>query len=243
MKKLLSAPTYRYIQAAVLVVLVIAFVTSFESGSKGAKTLGFPAGFEASLPIVCDVVAGVATFIHGRVRGDKPMRRLATQFVLGPMLLSWGANAINHASASPIGPGWSQWQATGWLAAVILAAGICPVAVAALLHLSTKYVEFEHRQAERAEKATAQKQPLRSDVQPARSAAAPKPAPKAAKKSAPKPEPVDLAKPERPALRAVPAADDRAAELIAAGIGRKRLAKELGISEHQARMLKEAKQG
>lgn len=150
---LTSAPTYRYIQAAMLVVLVIAFVTSFQSGSEGAKTLGFPTGFEAALPLVCDVVAGVATFIHGRVRGDAKMRRLAGQFVLIPMILSWAANSVDHVKNAPANPAWETWQQNFWVAGVILAAGICPVAVAALLHLSSKYVEFEQRQAEKADKA------------------------------------------------------------------------------------------
>lgn len=148
MKRVLGAPTYRYIQAAMLVVLVIAFVTSFESGSAGAKRLGYPEDFVAALPLVCDVIAGVATFIHGRVRSDAQMRRLAAQFVLIPMLLSWGSNSVDHVTRAPAGD-WNAWGVGAWTGAVILAAGICPVAVAALLHLSTKYVEHEQRQTER----------------------------------------------------------------------------------------------
>lgn len=146
MRRLLDAPTYRYIQGAMLVVLAVAFVTSFESGSAGALRLGYPAGFTAALPLVCDVIAGVATFIHGRVRTDPPMRRLAAQFVLVPMLLSWGANSVDHVTRAPAGATWQPLAVTAWIAAVVVAAGICPVAVAALLHLSTKYVEFEQRQ-------------------------------------------------------------------------------------------------
>lgn len=156
MRRLLAAPTYRYIQGAMLVVLVIAFVTSFESGSAGAKKLGYPEDFVSALPLVCDVIAGVATFIHSRVRGDAPMRRLAGQFVLVPMLLSWGANSVDHVNRAPAGPGWTSTETSAWIAAVVLAAGICPVAVAALLHLSTKYVDFELRQAARAEQAAAE---------------------------------------------------------------------------------------
>jgi hypothetical protein len=180
------APTYRYIQAAMLVVLVIAFVTSFQSGSEGAKTLGFPNGFEAALPLVCDVVAGVATFIHGRVRGDAKMRRLAGQFVLIPMLLSWAANSVDHVKNAPANPAWTDWQQGFWIGGVILAAGICPVAVAALLHLSSKYVDFELRQAERTEKrnntvaaavaaAAPKTRSRRDDVLPAPAVTAPNP--------------------------------------------------------------------
>lgn len=43
------------------------------------------------------------------------------------------------------------------------------------------------------------------------------------------------------ASTASPAGDDRVAELIAEGVGRRRLARELGVSEHQARELLEAR--
>lgn len=146
--------TYRLIQLAMLVVLVTAFVTSFKSGSDGAGRLGFPATFVAALPLVCDVVAGVATAIHGRVRRDKEMRRLAGWFVLVPMVLSWGANSVDHSyRAAHAAAGWVPAAQAAWFAAVVLGAGICPVAVAALLHLSTRFVEFEQRQVARAKPA------------------------------------------------------------------------------------------
>lgn len=152
---LTSAPTYRYLQVAMLLVLGTAFVTSFESGTEGAKRLGYPEGFESALPLVCDVIAGVATLIHGRVRGDRQMRRLASLFVLVPMLLSWGANSVDHLGSAPADPRWLLAAQVGWVAGVILAAGICPVSVAALLHLSAKFVEYEQRQAEKAERRAA----------------------------------------------------------------------------------------
>ena len=93
-----TVPAYRVIQAAVLVVLGYAFITSFQSGSVGALKLGYPEQFRWAIPVVCDVVAGMATAVHGRVRKDPVMRRLATWYVLIPMALSWGANSIDHAS-------------------------------------------------------------------------------------------------------------------------------------------------
>ena len=210
-----GAPTYRYIQAAMLVVLVIAFVTSFQSGSEGAKTLGFPTGFEAALPLVCDVVAGVATFIHGRVRGDAKMRRLAGQFVLIPMLLSWAANSVDHVKNAPANPAWTDWQQSFWIGGVILAAGICPVAVAALLHLSSKYVDFELRQAEKVEKrnntvaaavaaATPKPRSRRDDVPSAPAVTAPNlPELEQVEAPAPKPQLRGLPKPGTPAAWAV----------------------------------------
>lgn len=138
------------IQGAILVVLVVAFVTSFQSGSDGAGRLGYPPIFEIALPAVCDVVAGVATAIHGRVRKDKQMRRLVSWFVLVPMALSWGANSVDHAyRAADAAAAWPQAARIGWFVGVVLAAGICPVAVAALLHLSTRFLEFEQRSGER----------------------------------------------------------------------------------------------
>lgn len=143
---LTAIPTYRLIQGAMLVVLGIAFTTSFQSGSEGAGRLGFAPIFVASLPLVCDVVAAVATAIHGRVRKDREMRRLTAWFVLVPMGLSWGANSVDHTyRAAAAADGWPPWARAGWFTGVVLGAGICPVAVAAMLHLSTRYVEFEQR--------------------------------------------------------------------------------------------------
>lgn len=181
--RLVAIPTYRLITMSMLVILAIAFTTSFQSGSDGAARLGFPDTFRPALPLVCDVIAGVATAIHGRVRKDKPMRRLASWFVLIPMLLSWGSNSIDHAyRAAPAAQGWGQWEQVSWFAAVVLAAGICPVAVAALLHLSTRFVEFEQRQIEQVNR--------RAAVEPTKPAVkAPASAPAVAKR---KPAPDDL---------------------------------------------------
>lgn len=140
--------TYRLIQSAILVMLGVAFATSFQSGADGAGRLGYPPIFEAALPLVCDVVAGVATAIHGRVRQDPAMRRLVTWYVLVPMALSWGANSVDHAyRASTASTHWSAAGQISWFSGVVLAAGICPVAVAALLFLNTRFLEFEQRQA------------------------------------------------------------------------------------------------
>lgn len=163
LRAVLAAPTYRFLQGGMLVVLVIAFATSFESGRAGARLLGFPVeavdgtghDFTAALPLVCDVVAGLATFVHGRVRTDPAMRALAARFVLVPMLLSWGANAIDHVHRAPAGVDWHPLGRASWIVAVIIGAGICPVAVAALLHFAAKFVEFEQREAEQAAQAAA----------------------------------------------------------------------------------------
>lgn len=163
--------TYRVIQLAMLVILGTAFVTSFKSGAEGAGRLGYDPSFTISLPMVCDVIAGAATAIHGRVRKDKDMRRLAAWFVLIPMLLSWGSNSVDHAyRAAAAADGWVPLARVAWYGGVILAAGICPVAVAGLLHLSTKYQEFEQRQIKVpkpvAAKPTAPKTPLGSRPAP-----------------------------------------------------------------------------
>ena len=150
--RLMTVPTYRVLQAGILVVIAVSFTTSFKSGSAGAGLVGFDSSFLFALPLVLDVVAAMATVIHGRVRNDKEMRGLAAKFVLVPMLLSWGSNGIDHFQrAGHTADGWGQLAQWGWYAAVILGAGICPVAVAALLHLMAKYVEYEQRQVELAE--------------------------------------------------------------------------------------------
>lgn len=133
-----------------LAVLAIAFATSFTSGTAGARLLGYPGVFATALPLVCDIVAGLATVVHSRARSDPPMRRLAARFVLAAMALSWAANSVDHVVRSPAGEGWSGTARAAWVVGVVVAAGICPVAVAALLHLSTRYVEFEQRETARA---------------------------------------------------------------------------------------------
>lgn len=147
----LAHVTRGLLYTAVLVVIAIAFVTSFNSGASGALALGYAPEFKASLPLVCDVVAAVATFMHAIARDDRQMRRTATGFVLVPMLLSWGANAIDHVDRATDGP-------IGWTVAVVGLAGLCPVAVAALLYLSTKFREFEQRQAAKTQPAAPRKQ-------------------------------------------------------------------------------------
>jgi hypothetical protein len=138
------------VQVTILVILIAAFVTSFKSGSDGARILGFPPEFLFTAPLICDIVAGLATLVHGWARDDEPMRRLATWFVMGPMVLSWSANAVDHVGRAPVDPTWPPAGQCAWLAGVIVFSGLCPAAVAGLLFFSTKFTEFEQRQAERA---------------------------------------------------------------------------------------------
>lgn len=142
---LAGLPRYRYVQVTILVVLAIAFVTSFSSGSEGARTSGYPAQFQAAFPLVCDIVAALATLMHGWARFDPKMRRLAALYVMGPMLLSWAANAVSHLGNAGITAFGDTRAAQAWTLWVILAAGLCPVAVAALLYVATKFAEFEQR--------------------------------------------------------------------------------------------------
>lgn len=129
----------------ILVVLTAAFVTSFKAGSHGAYLLGFPPEFLFTAPLICDIVAGLATLVHGWARDDEQMRTLATKFVMGPMVLSWAANSVDHlerAQPETTWPAAGQWA---WIVAVIVFAGLCPVSVASLLFFSTKFREFERR--------------------------------------------------------------------------------------------------
>lgn len=148
---MVNVPTYRFLQAGIFVVLGIAFATSFSSGSSGAEILGYQLAFVASVPLICDIVAALAMVVHGRVRDDKPMRRLAAWFVLVPMVLSWAANALDHLRRAPADPHWADWARNGWIAGVIVFAGLAPVAVAGLLHFMAKFVEYEQRAAKGSE--------------------------------------------------------------------------------------------
>lgn len=143
-----SARTRRWaFHLTILVVLVAAFVTSFKGGSHGAYVLGFPPEFLFTAPLICDIVAGLATLVHGWARDDDEMRTWATTFVMIPMLLSWMANAVDHLGRAQPDPTWPVAGQWAWIVGVILFAGLCPVSVASLLFFATKFREFERRAA------------------------------------------------------------------------------------------------
>lgn len=144
-RRLAEIPRYRWIQITILAVLVVAFVTSFQSGSEGAHQSGYRAEFSMSFPLICDVVAMLATVVHGWARHDAKMRRLAALFVMGPMILSWAANAVDHLANAHVTTFGTSYGEKAWTLWVVLAAGLCPVAVAALLYFATKFIEFEQR--------------------------------------------------------------------------------------------------
>lgn len=146
-RRLAEIPRYRWIQITILAVLIVAFVTSFQSGSEGAHQSGYRAEFSMSFPLICDVVAMLATVVHGWARHDAKMRRLAALFVMGPMILSWAANAVDHLANAHVTTFGATYGEKAWTLWVILAAGLCPVAVAALLYFATKFIEFEQRAA------------------------------------------------------------------------------------------------
>lgn len=131
----------------ILVVLTAAFGTSFKAGSHGAYLLGFPPEFLFTAPLICDIVAGLATLVHGWARDDTEMHRWATYFVIGPMGLSWAANAIDHLGRAQPDLSWPTLGQWAWIVAVIVFAGLCPASVAGLLFFSTKFREFEQRSA------------------------------------------------------------------------------------------------
>lgn len=146
-KTLSALSVYRLVQLMILVVLAGAFVTSFKSGASGALKLGYPDEFKFAFPLVCDVVAATATVVHGQVNHDKQMRRICVWFAMVPMMLSWAANAIDHVyAAQAAARGWEQPAQIAWFTGVIVMAGVCPSAVAALLYLATKYTEYQERQ-------------------------------------------------------------------------------------------------
>lgn len=247
--------TQRCLQAAMLTVLAVAFLTSFESGRRGGQLLGYPGPiYAAALPLVCDVVAGIATLIHHRVRTDPAMRRLAARYVLVPMLASWAANAVDHLGRAQSATVWPPAATVAWVVGVVVAAGICPVAVAGLLHLSTRYTEHEQRNIVSGAPSGILGSPGGSTPPKTRPARAVPPTapggPHASGRAKPR-KPRRATSPARPpatvgdlaARRAtagdIPAspAGDRVGELLAAGAGRRAISQELGISEHAAREL------
>ncbi|MGQ0480004.1 MAG: DUF2637 domain-containing protein [Pseudonocardia sp.] len=193
-----------------LVVAGAAAVLSFAALRDLALRCGFSRNLAWLLPVVVDAGAAAGSLVWLGGRDAGPARRFARSLALGLLTLSVAANALGHGLAAyRLAPPW-------WV--VVVVSAIAPAVLGAVVHLAVLVG---------------------------------RPAPE------PPLEPDDLAG-DDPALDdelldenglsrfwadAPPAAGangvDRAAVLIAAGVGRRRLARELGMSEYEARQLLE----
>lgn len=214
----------------VLVALVgaAAAVLSFSALRDLALACGFDGGLAPLLPVVVDAGAAAGS-VAWLGRSAPAAAGYGRVLALGLLVLSVAANALGHGLAA-------YAARPHWLVVVAVSA-VAPVTLGALVHLLVL---------------VGRPTPTREDRAPARDEAAP-----AGREG----EPVLMCVDELAELRASveaaggqfddrglsrlwdhappaePTCEDRATELIAAGAGRRRLAKELAITEHEAREL------
>jgi hypothetical protein len=193
-----------------LVVAGAAAVLSFAALRDLALLCGFSSRLAWLLPVVVDAGAasGSLVWLGGWARDSA--RRFARALALGLLGLSVAANALGHGLAAfSLAPPW-------WV--VVVVSAIAPGVLGAVVHLAVLVGRTESSDVEElalSEEDGAQ-QPVGEWLDDDGMS-----------------KWWDVA----PAATSRPGDGDRAAELIAAGVGRRRLSRELGMSEYEARQL------
>lgn len=196
------------------VVAAAAAVLSFAALRDLALVCGFAAELAWLLPVVVDAGAGAGSLVWLGGAVSLAARRFARALALGLLTLSVAANALGHGlEAFRLAPAW-------WV--VVIVSAIAPAVLGAVVHLAVLVGRADQdddeapiaysltREAYEADLLTEDGMSHLWDDAP----------------------PVVLdPNPDR--------APDRAAALIAAGVGRRRLSRELDISEYEARRLLE----
>lgn len=205
------------------VVATAAAVLSFDALRGLALLCGFSRSLAWLLPVVVDAGAAAGSLVWLGGRADIRARRFARALALVLLGSSVAANALSHGLAAyNARPAW-------WV--VVMVSGVAPAVLGAVVHLAVLVGRGDPAPA-----VLPVGVPLGVPTAPALDqqevdcVAAGVPA--------------DVAAGVPAALHSVPSpappgdeAGDRAAELIAAGAGRRKLSRELGISEHDARAL------
>ena len=220
------------------VVAGAAAMLSFAALRDLALLCGFGPALAWLLPVVVDAGAAAGSLVWLGARTGEPARRFARRLALGLLALSVAANALGHGLAAfVLAPPW-------WV--VVLLSGIAPAVLGAMVHLAVLVgrphrrvadhapatVDTDGRPSEQGEAATepdAHAPWTRDPLPPAATRLAGDRTTTAAEDEQAAAEP-GLAAPED---------TDRAAALIAAGAGRRRLSRELGVTEYEARRLLE----
>ncbi len=209
----------RVLHGLLAIVAAAAAVLSFAALRDLALVCGFAPQLAWLLPVVVDAgaAAGSLVWLGGRVA--RPARRFARTLALALLGLSVGANALGHGlSAFGLAPAW-------WV--VVIVSAVAPAVLGAVVHLAVLVGRpasdpdpGDHVSGDEAHVSIGYEltgQALDAGL-------------------------LDEQGLSRRWNDALPAAgadtsDGRAAELIAAGAGRRRLARELDISEYEARRL------
>ena len=209
---------------AVLLAVVAgaAAVLSFAALRDLALLCGFSARLSPLLPVVVDAGAAAGSLVWLGGRAPARARRFARALALVLLGSSVAANALSHGLAAyGMRPAW-------WV--VVLVSGVAPAVLGAVVHLavlcgraSDRVDEDEGARDEPASRTYEESEPLADTTVDS---------PAVPLHSVPSPTPPGEAGDE---------AGDRVGELIAAGAGRRTVARELEISEHEARVMLDAR--
>jgi hypothetical protein len=200
-----------------LVVAAAAAVLSFAALRDLARLCGFADGLAWLLPVVVDAGAASGSLVWLGGRADAPARRFARALALALLILSVAANALGHGlEAYRLSPPW-------WV--VVAVSAVAPAVLGAVVHLAV-LVGRNNREDEG--------RPLEVQALADRQSVAPTYGAGEFDTKL-----FDEHGWSRLWNDAPPQSSgaDRAAVLIAAGVGRRRLARELGMSEYEARQL------
>ena len=198
------------------VVAGAAAMLSFAALRDLALLCGFAPALAWLLPVVVDAGAAAGSRVWLGADSARAARRFARRLALGLLGLSVAANALGHGLAAfVLAPPW-------WV--VVVLSGIAPAVLGAMVHLavldgrphgpdrSPVTAENANRHEEHSDPARApddDRLPVEQDTA------------------------TDDTRTDDTAARDI----DRAAVLIAAGAGRRRLSRELGVTEYEARQL------
>ena len=194
-----------------LLVAGAAAMLSFAALRDLAELCGFASVLAWLLPVVVDAGAAAGSLVWLGDGTAEPARRFARRLALGLLGLSVAANALGHGLAAfVLLPPW-------WV--VVVLSGIAPAVLGAMVHLAVlvgRPAEPVHLDVDETDSQTDYTEPTED-------------------------EPVELEQDPVPAVRAGEPAphQEPALALIAAGAGRRRLSRELGVTEYEARRLLE----
>jgi hypothetical protein len=218
------------------VVAGAAAMLSFAALRDLALLCGFGPRLAWLLPVVVDAGAAAGSLVWLGAGSAESARRFARRLALGLLALSVAANALGHGLAAfVLLPPW-------WV--VVILSGIAPAVLGAMVHLAVLVGRSEGR--DRAPATVDEAAQIPWTDPPVMPTAGGFPRWSSPLPDADTPWPLDPCTPDggradgaQDPTAAGAAADgtDRVAALIAAGAGRRRLARELGVTEHEARRL------
>ena len=204
----MSARTVLYLLLGV--VAAAAAVLSFSALRDLALVCGFAPQLAWLLPIVIDAGAAAGSLVWLGVQTAQPARTFARALALALLTLSVAANALGHGlEAFALAPAW-------WV--VVIVSSVAPAVLGAVVHLAVLVGRPHDGPAGEADE-----EPIPYELNAGAYAAGQLDEHGLSLRWANAPT--------------VPTPGRRAADLIAAGAGRRRLARELDITEYEARQL------